>query len=269
MNSVADQFRSDLETRGEYVVRANASSGWFAIFPQTWRDRTARAISEGRDGPNLIVYKTNTDDARDHFVIPHSVARDLLQDATLTHSEVNGISRWNMTLKNGQLHVSHTTGRVDVAEYHGAQLIVEQGNPDLTDVVLPNEVPEGSIYHEGAVQRILINRYERDARARAECVEHYGATCVVCGLDFGSVYGHFMAGFTHVHHLKPLSQAGPDYVIDPIADLRPVCPNCHAVIHQTDPPYSVDEVRSMLRGHGQRSAEPSLPGVVPYPPDRI
>jgi hypothetical protein len=251
MNSVADQSRSDLETRGEYVVRANASSGWFAIFPQTWRDRTDRAISEGRNGPNLIVYKTKTDDARDHFVIPHSVVRDLLSDATLTHSKVQGTRRWNMTLKNGQLHVTHMTGSVDVAEYHGARLIVEQGTPDLSDVVLPNQVPEGSIYQEGAVQRILVNRYERDPRARAACVEHYGVTCVVCGLDFGSVYGHAMRSFTHVHHLILLSQAGPDYVIDPIEDLRPVCPNCHAVIHRKDPPYSVDEVRSMLHRHVQ------------------
>jgi hypothetical protein len=246
MNSVADQFKSDLETRGEYVVKANAVSGWFAIFPQTWRVRTDRAISEGRDGPNLVVYRTKTADARDHFVIPHSVIRDLLSDATLTHSKVQGTHRWNMTLKNGQLHVTHATGSVDVAEYHGTRLIVEQDTPDLSDVVLPNQVPEGSIYPEGAVQRILVNRYERDARARAACVEHYGAICVVCGLDLGSVYGHMMDGFVHVHHLRLLSQAGPDYVIDPIADLRPVCPNCHAVIHQKVPPYSIDEVRSML-----------------------
>ncbi len=246
MNSVADQFRNDLETRGEYVVRANASSGWFAIFPQTWRDRTDRAVSEGREGPNLVVYKTNTIIARDHYAIPHLVVRDLLNDGTLTHSKVNGTDRWNMTLKKDRLHVSHTTGSVDVAEYHGARLIVEKGNQESADDVLPNQVPDGSLYSEGAVQRILVNRYERDTRARAACVEYHGAKCVVCGFDFGSVYGHALNGFTHVHHLKPLSQAGPDYVIDPIADLRPVCPNCHAVIHQKDPSYSLDDVRSML-----------------------
>ena len=99
MDRVADQFPRDLETHREYVSRANADTGWFAIFSRKWRKYTDRAISTGREGPNLIVYKTNTDDARDHFVIPHSVIRRLLVDATLTHSEVNGIRRWNMTLK--------------------------------------------------------------------------------------------------------------------------------------------------------------------------
>jgi predicted HNH restriction endonuclease len=35
--------------------------------------------------------------------------------------------------------------------------------------------------------------------------------------------------------------------VDPIADLRPVCPNCHAVIHRANPPYTLDDVRDMLR----------------------
>ena len=51
-----------------------------------------------------------------------------------------------------------------------------------------------------------------------------------------------MAGFTHVHHLSPLSIVGADNQVDPIDDLRPVCPNCHAVLHRREPPYSLDEV---------------------------
>jgi len=34
-----------------------------------------------------------------------------------------------------------------------------------------------------------------------------------------------------VHHLVPISKIGKKYRVDPIKDLRPVCPNCHAVIH--------------------------------------
>jgi 5-methylcytosine-specific restriction protein A len=55
-----------------------------------------------------------------------------------------------------------------------------------------------------------------------------------------------MAGFTHVHHLKAISMVGPDYECDPIQDLRPVCPNCHAVIHRREPPYTIDEVHGLL-----------------------
>jgi len=110
----------------------------------------------------------------------------------------------------------------------------------------PEEVPYGTKYSEGGVQRILVNRYERDSRARKECIRAYGTTCVVCGFDFGSVYGEEMDGFIHVHHLRLLSSLGPDYEVDPVQDLRPVCPNCHAVLHRREPPYSIDEVRQFV-----------------------
>jgi len=114
-------------------------------------------------------------------------------------------------------------------------------------VRLPEEVPSGSTYSEGSVQRILVNRYERDPRAREECIRHYGTICFLCGFDFVAVYGEVMTGFIHVHHLNPLSSLGADYEVDPIQDLRPVCPNCHAVLHRREPTYSPDEVRQFLQ----------------------
>jgi HNH endonuclease len=111
----------------------------------------------------------------------------------------------------------------------------------------PEEVPSGTTYSEGSVQRILVNRYERDPGAREACLRHYGTNCFLCGFDFGAKYGELMAGFIHVHHLEPLSSVGADYEVDPIRDLRPVCPNCHAVVHRREPPYSLDEVRQFLQ----------------------
>jgi 5-methylcytosine-specific restriction protein A len=112
---------------------------------------------------------------------------------------------------------------------------------------LAEEVLPGATYSEGSVQRILINRYERDTHAREDCIRHYGETCFLCGFDFVAVYGDVMAGFIHVHHLNPLSSIGVDYEIDPVQDLRPVCPNCHAVLHRREPPYSLREVRDFLQ----------------------
>ncbi len=103
-----------------------------------------------------------------------------------------------------------------------------------------------STHREGGVQRVLVTRYERKPRARIECIEHYGVKCILCGFDFAGVYGEAMAAFIHVHHLKDLSAVGPDYEVDPIRDLRPVCPNCHAVLHDRKPAYSLDEVRRFL-----------------------
>lgn len=116
-------------------------------------------------------------------------------------------------------------------------------------VVFPHEVPETlEKLPEGAVYQTLVNAYERNPLARQRCIEKYGSQCYVCGFSFGAIYGHVADGLIHVHHLVRLSEIHGKYKVDPIADLRPVCPNCHAVIHHRRAlPYSIEEVRSFLR----------------------
>jgi predicted HNH restriction endonuclease len=101
---------------------------------------------------------------------------------------------------------------------------------------------------------VAVNAYERNPEARRECIVAHEPRCFVCGFDFGLAYGPEFAGLIHVHHLRPLSEVGGEYVIDPVEDLRPVCPNCHAVIHYRGQLRSIDEVRQLLAQ--QRRAEP-------------
>lgn len=101
---------------------------------------------------------------------------------------------------------------------------------------------------EGACFTVKVSAFERNPVARQKCVAHYGGSCTVCGFNFGAAYGGSADGYVHVHHLKPLASIGEEYVIDPIKDLRPVCPSCHAVIHLRQPPYSIEEVKIMLHG---------------------
>jgi len=112
---------------------------------------------------------------------------------------------------------------------------------------LPEEVSDDGAIYEGAVRKISVNAYERNPEARRKCLDHYGTNCSVCGFDFGKTYGDVGLEFIHVHHLRQLSEVGGEYEIDPIADLRPVCPNCHAIIHRRQPSYTLDEVKKFLR----------------------
>lgn len=114
-------------------------------------------------------------------------------------------------------------------------------------VALPGEVEYTSDLIEGATRRVFVNAYERSPRARAACIAHYRSVCMVCECDLGVMYGEIAEGFVHVHHLKPLSEIGEEYVVDPIKDLRPVCPNCHAVIHLGGECRTINEVRGLLR----------------------
>lgn len=122
-------------------------------------------------------------------------------------------------------------------------------NKTWTDaVVIPEEIqtPQGKYVIEGAVQTITVNSYERNPDARKKCIERHGHTCAVCGFDFGSMYGIIGINYIHVHHIKPLSEIKAQYEVNPIEDLRPVCPNCHAMLHKRKPPLSIIELRQII-----------------------
>lgn len=115
-----------------------------------------------------------------------------------------------------------------------------------------DEIDEPKTYLEGAAQRITVNVYERSADGRTVCINRYGLNCCVCGFNFEKAYGSIGAGFIHVHHLKSLSELGKRYRLNPLEDLRPVCPNCHAMLHRRKPAYSIDELRKTLKRRNQK-----------------
>ena len=112
---------------------------------------------------------------------------------------------------------------------------------------LPGELTKVETFFEGATRQVLVNKYERDPAARRKCIEHFGPVCVVCGFDFGNAFGPTMLGFIHVHHLIPLAEIGVAYEVNPIIDLRPVCPNCHAAIHYGGITRTIAAVRSLFQ----------------------
>ena len=117
----------------------------------------------------------------------------------------------------------------------------------------PHAADLGGPVNEGARTRVEVNRYERDPVARRRCVAHYGARCVVCELDFESQYGALGRGFIHVHHLRPLSAGDGPTDVDPVRDLRPGCPNCHAMLHRQVPPLTPETLRDVVTASGARS----------------
>ncbi len=128
-----------------------------------------------------------------------------------------------------------------------AQALESLGWVEGANLLLPEEIAATTSIVEGAVCRVSVNAYERSPEARRRCIEHHGTSCCICGFSFGVVYGAVAEGYIHVHHLRPLSNIRAEYVVDPVEDLRPVCPNCHAVLHRRIPAYSIEEVRTFLR----------------------
>lgn len=111
---------------------------------------------------------------------------------------------------------------------------------------LPEEVVTATPLVEGATEQVTVNAYERSAAARAQCLAAFGYSCCVCGFNFEHVYGDLGRQYIHVHHLVPLSEIQAEYVVDPLKDLVPICPNCHAMVHRTFPARSIAELRAIM-----------------------
>jgi hypothetical protein len=103
---------------------------------------------------------------------------------------------------------------------------------------------ERAVFAEGGRRDVIQSRIERSGPAREACIAAHGLKCAVCGFDFAAVYGDLGAGFIHVHHCKPVSLE--ERPVDPVAEMRPLCPNCHAMVHRQDPPLSIERLRSIL-----------------------
>lgn len=101
---------------------------------------------------------------------------------------------------------------------------------------------------EGTQYELISKKYERSAEARKKCLEAHGTVCAVCGMDFGKAFGPEFEGKIEVHHIVPISSIGKEYVVDPVKDLIPVCPNCHMLLHsKKNGVYTVDELKQMRK----------------------
>lgn len=81
---------------------------------------------------------------------------------------------------------------------------------------------------------------QRGERLRAELIRRIrerdgGITCSVCGLDFETRYGEFGEHLVELHQVEPLYQFSDEpfgeYVEPALEKVRPVCANCHRLLH--------------------------------------
>lgn len=98
----------------------------------------------------------------------------------------------------------------------------------------------------GAVA-ITVNAYERNALAIAVCIQHHGARCKVCDMDFEQRYGALASGAMQVHFQPGAHRMEGPFNLDPRTDLVPVCPNCHLMLHRgREKPLRVEDLRRIM-----------------------
>jgi predicted HNH restriction endonuclease len=83
--------------------------------------------------------------------------------------------------------------------------------------------------------------------------------CCCCRMSFRGRYGERGAKFIEAHHIKPLGQLKHGEVAHTtIADLVPVCANCHRMLHRP-PQLSIDALIECLAIAETRFNNPTAP----------
>jgi len=222
-----------------------------------WRSLSAEFIPDNFSAALLKTMGSSGISKKEVFKLLATKCLSTFSDFTM---EINGDrvnplepKKWNenwnrLHIKLSKRHIIHEN--LAISEIEDAILDISGALLGLILSLLPLEEvtsEESTVgLPEGALSHIQVNRYERSPFNRQACLRLHGYICKACCFDFGVKYGNLGKDFIHVHHVVPVSELGPDYDINLETDLIPVCPNCHAMIHRRNPPYSVDELKSII-----------------------
>ena len=226
-------------TGGPWLTGIVEHDGEFFIF--------ANVGNAGRTGHN---YKNEWDDGFLRW--QHK------KNSNLTWPSVN-----RLLMSGALIHLFSRKSDRDYFRYHGYAIpveVIDESSPVDLVLAVTHDPPQriflgGSeivVLHsrtEGNPRSVDTTMYERNQKARRDCIKYYGAQCCVCGLRFEDRYGSIGRDYIHVHHLVPISQWGKAYQVDPVEDLRPICPNCHAMVHRKTPPHSIEFVGELLQNN--------------------
>lgn len=151
---------------------------------------------------------------------------------------------------NARLGIKFTwtprNGGAKIPEILEAELLSIANKKFRTKITYPTE-QEVNLYKEGKCREVTINTYDRSSQARRDCIKVHGHRCAVCGFNFRRNYGPIGHNYIEVHHLNPISKAGGEHPINPKEDLRPVCANCHRMLHKRNPPFSIKELKTEIK----------------------
>jgi 5-methylcytosine-specific restriction enzyme A len=111
--------------------------------------------------------------------------------------------------------------------------------PPMTDE-MEREVLEGEKRLVEYWRRMRDSRLVNDFKSRLSSF-----ACSGCDVDFEQRYGAFARNVIQAHHKEPIGsrQGGTPTTIH---DFDAVCANCHCVMHQREPPLTLEELRDLI-----------------------
>lgn len=141
----------------------------------------------------------------------------------------------------------------------GLAALITKANPDVKryfsrDLRVPTrvelEAPEKVIrksYLEGQKKERVLELISRNYRLAIEAKKKWGLDCQICGFNFEKTYGPLGREFIEVHHLRQLARQDGKGSKITVEDVRPVCSNCHSIIHRRKDMLLLRKVKRALR----------------------
>jgi len=123
------------------------------------------------------------------------------------------------------------------------------------DFILAQEFglePDETSFKEGKERMRLHLTKERNRQLVNHAKESWHQTsngklhCEVCNFSFPEKYGKVGAGFIEAHHKIPIASLTAETIVK-IADLAPVCSNCHRMIHHHQPMLTIQELKQIIQ----------------------
>lgn len=161
---------------------------------------------------------------------------------TLENLDKGNLSKQNWTPQSSGISIKHEI--IDELEEAWFEFLRSE---NISYNPFSETIDATQTYIEGAATQVTQTRYERNIYARNECLKHFGYFCSVCDFNFEIFYGSLGYKFIHVHHLTQVAKIKQEYKVDSIHDLRPVCPNCHSMLHKQNPPLTIEELKKIFR----------------------
>lgn len=107
---------------------------------------------------------------------------------------------------------------------------------------------DDTAYAEGKVVVRTVRERQRSRQLVNEAKKQFRAAhdgrlyCEVCGFDYAQAYG---IDYIEAHHTEPIASLEHE-TENTVQALVMLCANCHRVIHSRTPPYSLEELRTMM-----------------------
>lgn len=104
--------------------------------------------------------------------------------------------------------------------------------------------PDSQHYFDEGFRTEIIKEVSKRHKSLVELAKRkYGKKCSVCEFDFGKTFGNHGDGFIEIHHLKPIAKGKRQTTIE---DVRPVCPNCHRMLHRGNVLLSIEDLKKII-----------------------